>query len=512
MANTKPLAEQVVFTQAGVGAVERTLADKGRELVSVKDFGAVGDGVADDTAAIVAGMTASIGAGKALFFPAGTYLITSTINLDSLTSAGMMVTLIGEDASYYRTDVSGSKPTVLLGASGLSRLFYQPFAGTMQRRLVVKNFSIRSQDPFTDSVRANLRAFDIYNAPYSIYENLDAIGITSLLHLRTAYFSTLDKIQTSRTTEGIFIDGDDGDGGYGFADHVSLTNIVTGGLAGAWGTRLRGSKSSKVSMFDCETGAAGAGLLLEGCKGVNVTNVYAEGFVNANPIVIRSISGSSLDTLEDFCFNVTIDGVHGLANTARTILLQNGVFNITLRNVREYRADFPGREAATGDWLQVSVGGLSQNSLMRFHDINLEGFFSSDKPLPAIVYSAGYNQCFKVNGNIIQSDTNRGFYGLNLVRGVNYNNTGLSTKQVVLTNGTLSASSLTMTATTTAGSRNFSVTNTTNLFPGTFITVGSQSGLFVTSIDRGTNTVWVGTEIAATATGVSVAYTEPTFL
>lgn len=41
MANTKPLAEQVVFQRASVGAVARTLADKASETVSVEDFGAV---------------------------------------------------------------------------------------------------------------------------------------------------------------------------------------------------------------------------------------------------------------------------------------------------------------------------------------------------------------------------------------------------------------------------------------------------------------------------------------
>lgn len=70
------------FLQAGAGAVRRTLQDKGRDTVSVKDFGAVGNGDADDTAAINAALAylASIGGGT-LEFPNGTYKTTAQITI-----------------------------------------------------------------------------------------------------------------------------------------------------------------------------------------------------------------------------------------------------------------------------------------------------------------------------------------------------------------------------------------------------------------------------------------------
>ncbi len=76
-------------TASGVSAVARSVDAKLKDIVSVKDFGAVGNGVADDTTAIQAAVNAS--SGKVLFFPAGTYVVSSIITLIS------NVRLLGEN-------------------------------------------------------------------------------------------------------------------------------------------------------------------------------------------------------------------------------------------------------------------------------------------------------------------------------------------------------------------------------------------------------------------------------
>jgi hypothetical protein len=89
---TKPTAEQVTFKSQGLGAVTRTLQDKLSETISVKDFGAVGDGVADDTAAIQAAIdwamyrnlpfnTSVTWNIPSVFFPTGRYKVSDTIHL-----------------------------------------------------------------------------------------------------------------------------------------------------------------------------------------------------------------------------------------------------------------------------------------------------------------------------------------------------------------------------------------------------------------------------------------------
>jgi parallel beta-helix repeat protein len=71
MTMTRPTSEQVTFLAAGIGATQRLAVDKFRDVVSVKDFGAVGDGTTDDTAAV----QAAIAAASSVWFPAGTYIV-----------------------------------------------------------------------------------------------------------------------------------------------------------------------------------------------------------------------------------------------------------------------------------------------------------------------------------------------------------------------------------------------------------------------------------------------------
>ena len=65
------------FTASGTGAATRTSHNKFSDLISVKDYGAVGDGMTDDTNAFINALAAT----DSVFIPEGDYLVTSAIQL-----------------------------------------------------------------------------------------------------------------------------------------------------------------------------------------------------------------------------------------------------------------------------------------------------------------------------------------------------------------------------------------------------------------------------------------------
>ncbi|MBL8637052.1 MAG: hypothetical protein JNN09_00955 [Alphaproteobacteria bacterium] len=94
------------FTASAGGSVTRTSHDKFSDLLSVKDFGAVGDGTHNDTAAFQQALAAR----DAVFVPSGTYLLTAPLSL------GNGKSLIGcGDSSVIKT--SSSISLIELGGS-----------------------------------------------------------------------------------------------------------------------------------------------------------------------------------------------------------------------------------------------------------------------------------------------------------------------------------------------------------------------------------------------------------
>ncbi|MGZ5029075.1 MAG: glycosyl hydrolase family 28-related protein [Methylobacter sp.] len=111
---------------SGTGAVARTAQSKLRDTVSVKDFGAVGDGITDDTAAIQAAINSvnsvnlNDGIGGVVRLPEGRFLISSTITIPfGVTLEGIGSNAYGS-ALYAAASFSGSEVISMTPQSGYS--------------------------------------------------------------------------------------------------------------------------------------------------------------------------------------------------------------------------------------------------------------------------------------------------------------------------------------------------------------------------------------------------------
>jgi hypothetical protein len=124
----------VTYTAPYTGAVSRTVNAKLAEAISVKDFGAVGDGVTDDSVAIKAAIARNAGAVR---FPAGTYYVAAPPLV-----VPKPITLIGEGAyiSTIKCNVStGSTKAciVFAGVDTSNRIS----GGMMDLRILGPNFN-----------------------------------------------------------------------------------------------------------------------------------------------------------------------------------------------------------------------------------------------------------------------------------------------------------------------------------------------------------------------------------
>lgn len=90
--NPATLASNVTYTPGGVGAVNTDVQTKLRESVSVKDFGAVGDGVTDDTATIQAALDSLTNGGIAVVpASANSYMINAITSIKPLSNTSLVI-------------------------------------------------------------------------------------------------------------------------------------------------------------------------------------------------------------------------------------------------------------------------------------------------------------------------------------------------------------------------------------------------------------------------------------
>lgn len=119
-------AESTLVTHTtDIDALESALTDPLSPILSVKDYGAIGDGATDDTSAIQDAINAAVGGGS-VYFPLGTYRITSTL---VVSSPNTNLIGVGGDSSHDVGVSLGGAATILLwdgAADGVMVSFASP--------------------------------------------------------------------------------------------------------------------------------------------------------------------------------------------------------------------------------------------------------------------------------------------------------------------------------------------------------------------------------------------------
>ena len=169
--------------------------------VNVLDFGAVGDGVADDTAVIQAAITAAQLAGTNLYIPSGKYRTTAALTISGAISIygdppsmSQNVTAFTGKGTWFHFDHTGLGMTT--GAGGFKGLQFSDF-GTWRNQPA-------PAAPWVPT--ANNYDFNINAAPDTTFSNIllanPTKGISSVASQRTNFYN----IRMQPFQVGIFID------------------------------------------------------------------------------------------------------------------------------------------------------------------------------------------------------------------------------------------------------------------------------------------------------------------
>jgi hypothetical protein len=278
--NVVPLSH---FTQAGTGAVSRTQLAKMRDIVSVEDFGAVGDGTTDDSAAIDAAIEylKSI-RGGILYFGPKRYAVASNpgIRID-----GSGIHLMGTSGGYVFGGAQNKGTEILYtGANGGQAVYMAPASG-LQAACSISNMSILCNSlALTGLYVGTLQDYLIDNIDIEGYDNAsmicayftDNIAAGSVFNYR----GTIRRLVCNApgAANGIFLDG---------------ANPDTGGRHPAF-----------LSFYDCHvTHDDGVGFFLRSCDDCHFFNcacsltpggtgnsIY---FYSSNTTELRAANGNS---------------------------------------------------------------------------------------------------------------------------------------------------------------------------------------------------------------------------
>jgi hypothetical protein len=223
-------AGQVSYNQGGLGAVNTTVKAKLQETVSVKDFGAVGDGVVDDTSAFQAAIDYCKTSGLILHVNPGTYKLTSTLDMnDGYDNAVSLVGMGGfsnepvlefQDGVTIGLLVKNSKNTLIQDLSidisnvtndAVGILWYGVWHSKMSN-VIVRGAG--KTDPASNPTHYGIALRPTYNDA-SVTSKTSAVDLEAILSAATAtnqgvYWNIFERLDIGNCSYGLTLYGGEG--------------------------------------------------------------------------------------------------------------------------------------------------------------------------------------------------------------------------------------------------------------------------------------------------------------
>lgn len=251
-------ANLVSYAPAGLGAVTRTVESKLRETVSVKDFGAVGDGVTDDTAAIQAALLAS----KTVYFPNGTYLISDVLTLNTHT-------LIGENnvRTIIKQATDNKQILQVTGIGGSVRGFYLTYSNN---QAYTNSSSKAIEFSAGSTIFQSFTDIFIDNAAYGIYMG----GGSSL---KTMFSCSFDNIRMSVSHTGIHINPVNSGATGSSWNNIYINFRYSGSNQNAfYGVYANYMDEAVFNQLNIESGTIPIAMLIDNCDGIVINDLHLE--------------------------------------------------------------------------------------------------------------------------------------------------------------------------------------------------------------------------------------------
>ena len=383
--------------------VSRNIVNKMTDLVSVKDFGAVGDGVTDDTVAINAAFAAfktavAAGAGSTLLFPPGKYKVTNSVGaLDIVPYVGSTTALIegyGAQILVDTADLIGKVILDLRGSTGLQvngLQIYSEIAVASQPAVGI------AWGRYSSTLPNNADKIHFYDIKVSGNYSI-AAGYNSQSEINCYTNCQFLNSTTTSTAYAFILDG---------INHFNVSsNFATVTLA----VDTLGSLQTPLSLgctFQANAGAKAAIWISSAVYGAKFIGGYCLQ-QTANPLielyvlsdlVTNGIHGLTLDELHCEGTNATCNFLITGPSTLPKINNLEYIENVNFCSTSIFKRDATQVVTITG--LTIKIGQLYVGALPIFDN----SFFFFVDPI-AISLPASYTWKFPSNTSVSPADTN----------------------------------------------------------------------------------------------------------